>query len=93
MLLYIVVYDIPIDKRRKKVHDLLKGYGKWVQYSTFECVLPTAKFAELQRRLGKLINLDEDSIRFYPVSGHTLGNVQTWGVGPPVTELPRSVII
>ncbi|MEG4320852.1 MULTISPECIES: CRISPR-associated endonuclease Cas2 [unclassified Microcoleus] len=92
MLFYIVVYDIPVDKRRQKVHDLLKGYGKWVQYSTFECVLPTAKFQELQQRLGKLVKLDEDSIRFYPLSGHTLGNVETWGVGPAVTELPGSVI-
>jgi len=32
-------YDIPSDKRRKKVSDLLEGYGQRVQYSVFECVL------------------------------------------------------
>ena len=93
MLLYVVVYDIPVDKRRQKVHDLLEGYGKWVQYSTFECVLSAAKFTELQKRLRKLANLSEDSVRFYPLSGHTQGQVETWGVGPPVTQFPGSVII
>ncbi|MEG4201783.1 CRISPR-associated endonuclease Cas2 [Microcoleus sp. Pol12A5] len=61
MPLYIVVYDIRVDKRRQKVHDLLKGYGKWGQYSTFEYVLSTARFTELRRRLRKLINLDAAS--------------------------------
>ncbi|MEG4311572.1 MULTISPECIES: CRISPR-associated endonuclease Cas2 [unclassified Microcoleus] len=61
MPLYIVVYDLRVDKRRQKVHDLLKSYGKWGQYSTFEYVLSTARFTELRRRLRKLINLDAAS--------------------------------
>ncbi len=93
MLLYIVVYDIPCDKRRQKVHALLSGYGQWVQYSVFECVLTSAKYQEMRSRLQKRVKLDEDSIRFYPLSGHTLNQVETWGVGAPVTQLPGSVII
>ena len=92
MLFYVVVYDIPCDKRRKKVSDLLEGYGRRVQYSVFECVLPQSKYDELRQRLTKQVKLQEDSVRFYPLSRHTLGQVETWGVGPPVTELPRSVI-
>jgi CRISPR-associated protein Cas2 len=93
MLLYIVVYDIPCDKRRQKVHALLSGYGQWVQYSVFECVLTSAKYQEMRSRLQKRLKLDEDSIRFYPLSGHTLNQVETWGVGPAARELPGSVII
>ncbi len=93
MFLYVVAYDIPCDKRRKKVSDLLEGYGKRVQYSVFECLLEQGKYKELCQRLKKRIKLAEDSIRFYPLSRHTLGQVETWGVGPPVTELPGSVII
>ena len=66
---------------------------KWVQYSTFECVLSSAKFEELQKRLRYRVKLEEDSIRFYPLSRHTSGQVETWGVGPPITEFPGSVII
>lgn len=93
MLFYAIVYDIPSDKRRQKVHDLLEGYGKWVQYSVFECMLPIAKYQELRRRLQKMVKLDEDSVRFYPLSAHTLAQVEILGVGPPVTQLPGSVII
>ena len=89
----MVIYDIPDNKRRSKVHDLLEGYGTWVQYSAFECVLSGAKFDELKSRLGRKINLEEDSIRFYPVSRHTLRQVEVLGVGAPVTQAARSVII
>ena len=93
MLFYVVAYDIPNDKRRKKVSDLLEGYGKRVQYSVFECQLTPTKYDELRLRLKKSVLLSEDSVRFYPLSRHTLGQVETWGVGPDVTEAPGSVII
>ena len=92
MLFYVVVYDIPCDKRRKKVSDLLEGYGKRVQYSVFECVLSRSKYDELRQRLKKKIKLEEDSVRFYPLSRHTLAQVETWG-GSPVTKAPGSIII
>jgi CRISPR-associated protein Cas2 len=92
MLFYIVTYDIPCDKRRKKVSDLLEGYGKRVQYSVFECVISDAKYNELRDRLKKRIKLKEDSVRFYPLSRHTLGQVEIWG-DPPLTQLPSSIIV
>lgn len=93
MLFYVVAYDIRDDKRRKQVSDVLEGYGKRVQYSVFECVLTSAKFDELRSKLGKKIKLSEDSVRFYPLSRHTLKQVEILGIGPPVTQSPGSVII
>jgi CRISPR-associated protein Cas2 len=92
MLFYVVAYDIPDDKRRKKVSDLLEGYGKRVQYSVFECLLTQDKYDELRSRLRKRVKLSEDSVRLYPLSKHTLSQVETWG-GVPVTEIPGSTII
>ncbi|MGQ4648928.1 CRISPR-associated endonuclease Cas2 [Lyngbya aestuarii] len=92
MLFYVVTYDIPDDKRRKKVSDVLEGYGKRVQYSVFECVLTKTKYDELQTRLRKIIKFSEDSVRFYPLSRHTLSQIVTWG-GEPITQLPGSTII
>jgi CRISPR-associated protein Cas2 len=92
MLFYVVAYDIPCDKRRKKVSDLLEGYGKRVQYSVFECVLTDSKYRELCQRLRKQVKLSEDSVRFYPLSRHTLNQIETWG-GKPITTLPGSIVV
>jgi len=92
MLLYIVCYDTHSDKRRKKMADLLEGYGRRVQYSVFECVLPPDKYQELKKRLRKRYKEGEDCIRFYPISQHTIGQVELWG-GPPLAQEPDSVII
>jgi len=83
MFLYVITYDIPCDKRRKKVSEILQGYGQRVQYSVFECRLSKDKYQELCRQLKKKVNLGEDSIRFYPLSRHTLSLVEGWGVGYP----------
>ena len=93
MLLYIVVYDITCDKRRKKIADLLKGYGKRVQYSVFECVLPLAKYQELQQKLESKLNLAEDNVRFYPLSQHTHAAVETWGISLGITPPPSSIVV
>ena len=92
MLFYVVAYDIPDDKRRKKIADLLEGYGKRVQYSVFECLLTQAKYDELRLKLKKRVKLSEDSVRFYPLSRQNLNQVETWG-GQPVTIPPSSTVI
>ena len=93
MFLYVISYDIPDDKRRKKIADLLEGYGQRVQYSVFECPLNREKYNDFRRRLRKIVKLEEDNVRFYPLSTHTLSQVETWGVGVPVIEPPGSIIV
>lgn len=92
MLFYVIAYDIPCNKRRKRMSDLLEGYGERVQYSVFECVLTQPRYEELRRRLRHQFREGEDSIRFYPLSGHTLGQVEIWGE-PPLTHPPQSTIV
>ena len=92
MLFYIVAYDIPCNKRRKKVSDLLEGYGRRVQGSVFELILERAKYRELQQRLRRRVKVEEDSIRFYPISKHTVDQVEAWG-GLPVMRPQGSIII
>ncbi len=92
MMLYVVIYDISDDKRRRRVFNLLEGYGQRVQFSAFECVLNDRKFEELRSRLIKVVKMNEDSVRFYPISKHTLGQVIVWGE-PPLTQIPSSVVV
>lgn len=93
MLFYLVVYDISDDKRRKKIADILEGYGVRVQYSVFECVLNVKQYRDLKKRLQKVFKEEEDNLRFYPISGHTLRQVETWGQGSPLTNPLKSKVI
>jgi CRISPR-associated protein Cas2 len=61
-----ISYDISDDKRRTRVHKMLKSYGQWMQYSVFECVdLTDTQYAKLRSRLDRLIDPQTDSVRFY----------------------------
>ncbi|MEM8640395.1 MAG: CRISPR-associated endonuclease Cas2 [Cyanobacteria bacterium P01_G01_bin.54] len=75
----VVTYDIPEDKRRTKVHSLLKSYGQWMQYSVFECEVTAAQYAKLRSRLEKLIKPETDSIRLYSLCACCQGKVERIG--------------
>jgi len=64
-MFFLVSYDICDTKRLPKIAKLMERYGVRVQYSVFECDLTERQHQELQRRLLRLMNPEEDSVRFY----------------------------
>lgn len=86
-LFYLVIYDIPDtrtgNKRRKKLHNLLSGYGKWTQYSIFECFLNTMQFAKLKIKIENLIKPIEDSVRIYVLDAGAVKKIMTYGSDKP----------
>lgn len=92
-MFYVITYDISDNKRRKKIANLLEGYGVRVQFSVFECQLSAKKYGELQKRLRRFYQADQqDSLRFYPISRHTLGQADIWGE-PSLLPIPSSTIV
>lgn len=81
----VVSYDISEDKRRTKIHSILKSYGQWVQYSIFECNLTDTQYAKLRSRLAKVIKT-EDSVRFYFLCACCQGKVERIGGEQPRDE-------
>ncbi|MBW4544599.1 MAG: CRISPR-associated endonuclease Cas2 [Symplocastrum torsivum CPER-KK1] len=82
--MYVVIsYDISEDKRRTKIHSLLKSYGQWMQFSVFECDLTETQYAKLRVRLSKLIKPEQDSIRFYFLCCGCQRKVERIGGEPP----------
>lgn len=75
----VISYDISEDKRRTKIHKILKSYGQWMQFSVFECDLTDTQYAKLRSRLRKLIKDDQDSIRFYFLCACCQGKVERIG--------------
>lgn len=84
---YVVAYDIPDDKRRTKVHQILLGFGTWTQYSLFECFLTRKQLVLLRSRLAPYLVATEDSVRFYPLCANCVARVETIGGQPPTERL------
>jgi CRISPR-associated protein Cas2 len=89
-LFYLIIYDLPDSKaanrRRNRLHKLLSGYGKWTQYSVFECFLSGMQFAKLQTQMEILIKPAEDSVRVYVMDAGAVKKSLTYGSEKPRQE-------
>ena len=64
--LWVIAYDSPSNKRRRKLAKLLEGYGERLQMSVFECRLQPHQLRRL-RQLLACIATAEDSVRIWSV--------------------------
>lgn len=93
-MLYLITYDISVDKRRTKLAKLLEGFGQRVQESVFECDLTEREYKALDRRMKRVLKLDDgDNVRIYRLCGNCAGGVAVLGGGPPVEKSPDIYII
>jgi CRISPR-associated protein Cas2 len=90
MQFILVSYDIENDRRRTKIHKVLKGYGTAVQYSVFECFVSEADYEGMRRRLLKLMDPKhpDDSIRYYHLCRGCVEKVDVDGNRPFVIKSP-----
>lgn len=82
-MLVLVIYDIPDNKRRKKLSDFLEGYGRRVQLSAFECFLTLGEMRKLHDQLAKRVLLAEDDVRLYWINADAMPRTLTLGSLPP----------
>ncbi len=84
-MLVLVTYDVSTSstegqKRLRKVAKECVNYGQRVQKSVFECLLDPAQYVGLKNRLEKIINHEQDSIRFYLLGSNWKRRVEQIGV-------------
>ena len=84
-MLVLITYDVNTEdvggrKRLRKVAKECCNYGQRVQNSVFECVMDAAKCREVKEKLLKIIDEDEDSIRFYYLGNNYKTKVEHYGV-------------
>ena len=66
--MYLVSYDISDNRCRNKIAKKLEGYGKRVQYSVFECIVPNTLYEHMVEDLTALMEMEtEGNIRIYPI--------------------------
>ncbi len=85
-MLYIISYDIADDARRNRVADILKDFGRRVQYSVFEALLDGELAERMQARIKAVAEPDEDNIRFYSLCAECDKKVAIVGKGTLTVE-------
>jgi CRISPR-associated protein Cas2 len=83
-MMVLITYDVEAtsragQKRLRKVAKICENHGQRVQYSTFECVVEPAKFAELKFLLEAVIDKKKDSLRFYNMGSNWTRKVEHIG--------------
>jgi len=89
----VVVYDISNDRRRVKLHNLLRNYGTPVQYSVFECYLKPGRAEKMKKSVIKLIKEKVDSVRFYTLCEACLKRIEVPGLKEIHVEPPDALVV
>lgn len=95
-MLVLITYDVNTEtsegcKRLRHVAKACQDYGQRVQNSVFECELDTGMFLKVKDRLVRLINAEEDSLRFYML-GNDSRKVEHFGAKPSF-DVKSSLIV
>ena len=61
----VICFDVRDNKRLYRVARELGNFGARVQKSVFECHLNEKQLEELQQRLAKWIDGEQDQVRYY----------------------------
>lgn len=83
-MLVLITYDVntqtPAGRARlRKVAKQCTNYGQRVQNSVFECILDAAKAREVKEKLIRLIDEENDSLRFYYLGNNYKNKVEHIG--------------
>lgn len=90
---WLVCYDVRDDRRRRKLAKLLEQRCQRVQYSVFECPLSEKVLSQLlEKRWLKVLNLQEDSLRAYPLNAISKTKAKIYG-SPDLYEPPDFLIL
>ncbi len=81
----VVSYDICTDthkgrRRLRRVAKVCESFGVRVQYSIFECQVDPADLVKLKDKILKIIDSEEDSVRFYNLGSNWQRKVSQMGV-------------
>ncbi len=88
----VVSYDVVDDRRRLKVAKVLTGYGRRVQKSVFECDLDERRSLKMKQEVDRLIDHQEDSVRYYVLCPRCRRSVEVSGWGT-VSEEDEVIIV
>ncbi|WP_417775276.1 CRISPR-associated endonuclease Cas2 [Stutzerimonas xanthomarina] len=83
-MMILVSYDVSTmesggARRLRRLSKACRDYGQRVQYSVFEIEVDSAQWTFFKQRLCDLIDLEQDSLRFYYLGKHWQGKIEHVG--------------
>ena len=95
-MMVLVTYDVNTEtsegrRRLRLIAKQCKNFGQRVQNSVFECLVDPVQFADLRKRLEKIIDVELDSLRYYFLGDNWKSRVEHVGAKP--TYDPEGVIM
>jgi len=86
-MMVLITYDVETTsaagkKRLHKVAKQCEDYGQRVQNSVFECIVNPVQLLELKIGLGKIMDPEKDSLRFYYLGDEWRTRVEHVGAKP-----------
>ena len=91
--LYIVAYDIADQRRWRRIFKTMKGYGRWLQLSVFQCRLTARRRADLGAALERHIKPREDHVLIIDLGPADGVDPRIESFGKPFESVKREVII
>lgn len=88
-MMIVVSYDVATTttegrRRLRRVAKECCNFGHRVQNSVFECVLDPEQWTRLKLRLLGIVELEEDSLRFYYMGSRWKQHVEHHGAKPSI---------
>ena len=80
----LVTYDVATSseggkRRLRRVAKVCLDFGQRVQNSVFECKIDSAQFVQLKSKILEIVDLENDSVRFYFLGSEWDGRVEHHG--------------
>lgn len=96
-MLVLLTYDVSTEttegrRRLNRVAKKCLSYGQRVQNSVFECNIDWSQYLKLQSELKDIVNMDEDSLRFYNLGNNYSEKIIHIGNKPSI-NMEGSLII
>lgn len=95
-MMLVVTYDVDTSdtagqKRLRKVAKICERHGMRIQNSVFEVLVDAAQLGALKSELEKVIDLAQDSVRFYRLGNTYENRIETMGK-KPLVEAGKALI-
>lgn len=91
-MLAMIAYDISSNRKRGRLHRLLKEFGLNTQKSVFECDIDEAGLSRLVANVKELVDPETDSFRIYRLCAGCQRKVAVSGQGIKLVSLDFLVI-